>query len=142
MTQEELNNIKNSSFIELLSDIMGMSVDEILNIYKQEFKSNTTESDKEVDDTEPTFPLNVPELKQLVYNIQDIYRDIEKYKTVGIDLMQTELCSKVLSMIEDLLEIIFDPDIAILIMDASTDILKDPDDIVYDIIDYINTHDE
>lgn len=142
MTKEEINMLKKDPMAHLLSIISGTSVDEVVKKFEEETNSESIITSDVSDDCEVTDPLNVAEFKQLIYRIQDYFRSSYKYHDVGINLEQNELWNKSLSIIEDLLEIIFDEEIASSIISECSDVSKDPDTCAYNVIDFINTCNE
>lgn len=135
MNNEEINKLKEDPIVQLLSAISGISVDEILEKYQEETNkvNDTIEEDENV-----TYPYSVAEFKQVVYKLQDIFREANKYRQIGFNIEQNELWCKTMSFIEDLLETIFDEKYANVILDKTFDITRDPDEIAYDLIDYLN----
>ena len=136
MTQEEFNN---TDFIKLFASILNVPVEELLkeiNTPTEELLKGTNTANN-VEDDDQLYPLSVGEFKQLIYDLQNIYIEANKYGDLGIKLNETGIGQAVLRFIEYLLSIIFNDEFA---REILTRIVpnKDPDEIVYDLIDYLN----
>ena len=143
MTEKEILELKNNSLLKLLCEATGVSLDDCIAEMNKQCKEEESlkEQSNQIDD-EPTYPLSIAELKQLIYTIQEYYRDSYKFKDIGIDIQGVKLWDKSLCIIESLLEIIFDENIASNIIDQCSYVSKDPDTIVYNIVDFINTRND
>lgn len=143
MTQKEIEELRKDPIAQILSSISGIPIEDLIKEFEKEMqeKSKCTK-DEVIPDCEPTYPFSIGEFKQLIYCIQDIYREENKLTELGVGVRNMIIWAKTMSLIEDLLEIIFDEDIANIIIDDSSHINEDPDNIVYNIIDHINTRND
>ena len=135
MTKEEINAIKNNPLFEMLSSITGYSIDELI----KEFEAENSAKNNKSKDLETTYPLDVAELKQLVYSVQSLYLELEKLNNLGINIWNSIIGVKIEQLIVMLVDYLYDSEFSDLcIKNIKYGLDKDPDELVYNLIDYLN----
>ena len=135
MTKEEINAIKNNPLFEMLSSITGYSIDELI----KEFEAENSAKNNKSKDLETTYPLDVAELKQLVYSVQSLYLELEKLNNLGINIWNSIIGVKIEQLIVMLIDYLYDSEFSdIFIKNIKYGLDKDPDELVYNLIDYLN----
>lgn len=135
MTKEEINAIKNNPLFEMLSSITGYSIDELI----KEFEAENSAKNNKSEDLETTYPLDVAELKQLVYSVQSLYLELEKLNNLGINIWNSIIGVKIEQLIVMLVDYLYDSEFSdLFIKNIKYGLDKDPDELVYNLIDYLN----
>ena len=135
MTKEEINAIKNNPLLEMLSSITGYSIDELI----KECEAENSAKNNKSKDLETTYPLDVAELKQLVYSVQSLYLELEKLNNLGINIWNSIIGVKIEQLIVMLVDYLYDSEFSdLFIKNIKYGLDKDPDELVYNLIDYLN----
>ena len=143
MTQKEIEELRKEPMAQILSSISGIPIDDLIKEFEKEMqeKSKCTK-DEVIPDYETTDPLDVAEFKQLVYLVTDLYHEMDKFTSLGIDVWNSIVGIKLVQLLGNLIEYLYDFDFANMFMSEILEQDKDPDQIAYDLIDYLNTRND
>lgn len=136
MTQKEIEELRKDPMAQILSSISGIPIDELI----KEFEAENSAKNNKSEDLETTYPLDVAELKQLVYSVQSLYLELEKLNNLGINIWNSIIGVKIEQLIVMLIDYLYDSEFSdLFIKNIKYGLDKDPDELVYNLIDYLNS---
>ena len=143
MTQKEIEELRKEPMAQILSSISGIPIDDLIKEFEKEMQEKSKRTkDEVIPDYEATDPLDVAEFKQLVYLVTDLYHEMDKFTPLGIDVWNSIVGIKLVQLLGNLIEYLYDFDFANMFMSEILEQDKDPDQIAYDLIDYLNTRND